>query len=339
MFIDGLPMNVVSYITLYDNVMVLLNEPNDSLLSNIHQPFDHVTRIDGNHSRMLNPDSRNQQMTTSSVIAPISATTESATTNVRRCGNCGRPGHTDETCFQSGGKMEGCREEYLANHPTKAQAHFASVEEVQEGENIHETGNESLLKQEFAAMSLNLTNDINFTSYSIKSPSAGSLNHIILSALPECFNTALDSACTNHIIHDRTLLQMYDTNGAIPVKTANCGFLTTLAIGDVKFCIVIKGQTVIWTLKNCLHAPDVPINLISVSALQEHHMSITFSFQKTTIAFLTSHPQLSGLSFDAKVIHRLSLLHLDYITSTTKPPAIVYVLFQVAPHSIELWHH
>jgi uncharacterized membrane protein len=57
---------------------------------------------------------------------------------------------------------------------------------------------------------------------------------------------------------------------------------------------------VIWTLKNCLHAPDVPINLISVGALQEHHMSITFSFQKTTIAFPTSHPQLSGLLFDAK---------------------------------------
>jgi hypothetical protein len=233
--------------------------------------------------------------------------------------------------------MEGRREEYSANCPTKAQAHLASVEEVQEGENIHETRDESLLKQEFAAMSLNLTNDIDFTSYSIESPSAGSLNHIVLLALPERFNTALDSACTNHIICDRTLFQMYDTNGAIPVKTANCGFLTTLAIGDVKFHIVIKGQTVIWTLKNCLHAPDVPINLISVSALQEHHMSITFSFQKTTIAFPTSHPQLSGLSFDAKVIHCLSLLHLDYITSTTKPPAIVYVSFQVAPHSIELW--
>lgn len=36
MFIDGLPMNIVSYITLYDNIMVSLNEPNDSLLPNIH---------------------------------------------------------------------------------------------------------------------------------------------------------------------------------------------------------------------------------------------------------------------------------------------------------------
>ena len=71
---------------------------------------------------------------------------------------------------------------------------------------------------------------------------------------------------------------MYDINGAVPVKTANCGSLTTLGIGDVKIRLIIDGKTIIWTLTNCLHAPDVPINLISVGALQEHHMSVYFSF-------------------------------------------------------------
>jgi hypothetical protein len=51
MFIDGLPTNIVSYITLYDNIMVSLNEPNNSLLLNTHHIFDHVTRIDGNVTR------------------------------------------------------------------------------------------------------------------------------------------------------------------------------------------------------------------------------------------------------------------------------------------------
>jgi hypothetical protein len=58
--------------------------------------------------------------------------------------------------------------------------------------------------------------------------------------LPQCFNTALDSACTNHIICERHFFQLYDKKGAVPVKTANCGFLNTLAIGDVKFCIIIE---------------------------------------------------------------------------------------------------
>ena len=159
---------------------------------------------------------------------------------------------------------------------------------------------EPVLTQEFAAMSLNTTNDINFASYSslqsVTSTLEGNSTPVAFASLHEQFNMALNSTCTNHIIHDQNLFQTYDVSGAIPVKTANCGFLTTLAIGDVKFCIVIEGTPIIWTLKNCLHTPDVPINLISVGALQEHHMSITFSFQKTTIAFPNTHPTLAGLS-------------------------------------------
>ena len=87
----------------------------------------------------------------------------------------------------------------------------------------------------------------------------------------------------------------------MPVKTANCGILTTLGIGNVKIKLVIGDRTVIWTLTNCLHAPDVPINLISVGTLQEHQMSVIFSFRKTTISFPSDHPSLSDLSFDAHV--------------------------------------
>ena len=52
--------------------------------------------------------------------------------------------------------MEGHREEYLANQKTKAQAHIATVEDVQQTE-VLDTGEESVLTQEFAAMSLNIT--------------------------------------------------------------------------------------------------------------------------------------------------------------------------------------
>jgi hypothetical protein len=75
-------------------------------------------------------------------------------------------------------------------------------------------------------------------------------------------------------------------NGAVPVKTANCGFLTTLVIGDVEFHLVINGKKIVWTLKNCLHALDVPINLISVGALQEHHMPVIFLSRKQQLCSL-----------------------------------------------------
>jgi hypothetical protein len=69
-------------------------------------------------------------------------------------------------------------------------------------------------------------------------------------------------------------------------------------------------------------------------------MLITFSFQKTTIAFLESHPQLDGLSFHAEVIHPLSLLHLNYISVTVSllPPSIAFTSFQITPNTFKLWH-
>jgi hypothetical protein len=107
MFIDGLPTNIVSYITLYNNVMVFLNEPDNSLLPSIHHLFDHVTRLDSNvsHSRLLHQDSCNHQQTNQPVIALSLATTtatESTTGTTCKCSNCGWTGHTDKTCSQPG---------------------------------------------------------------------------------------------------------------------------------------------------------------------------------------------------------------------------------------------
>src|SRR5271168_2875093 len=51
-------------------------------------------------------------------------------------------------------------------------------------------------------------------------------------------------------------------------------------------------------------------------------MSVTFSFQKTMIAFPPDHHGLSGLSFDAYVTRRLSLLNLDFILPPVLPIAL-----------------
>ena len=109
------------------------------------------------------------------------------------------------------------------------------------------------------------------------------------------------TSSTNHIFWDRDVFHTYNVNGAVPVKTANCGLLTTHAMGDVKIRLTIDNKNITWMLRNCLHAPDVSVNLISVGALQEHRMSVMFSFQKTTITFLPDHPHLSALSFNAHV--------------------------------------
>ena len=234
--------------------------------------------------------------------------------------------------------MEGQREEYLANRIPKPIAHIAEIEENHtEAEENTCNIEENTLNNEFSAMSLDVSNDIHFSTYVFSSFSEKLTDPLIaLSSISQGYNSALDSACTNHIFRNRNIFHMYNVNGAVPVKTANCGILHTLGIGDVKVKLSIGGKNITWTLTNCLHAPAIPINLISVGALQDHKMSVTFSFQKTTIAFPSNHPHLSKVSFDAHVTRRLSLLNLDFILPDETPVALQ--LFPVAQPSPELWH-
>jgi hypothetical protein len=347
---DGLPHNTVAFVNLYDNIISSLNEPNERLLPNIHHLFDRIVSIENNiqRNRILNPNIRrppqappfttpSTQPLPTTAVGPPPATPQGTQTTLR-CSNCGRPGHGGPTCFQPGGAMEGRREEYLASRMPKPIAHIAEVEEnqtdVEEGTTAVE---DNVLINEFAALSLGNPNDIHFSTYALSGISEISQEQFLaLSSISQSYNSALDSACTNHIFRDRAIFHTYDVDGAVSVKTANCGLLATLAIGDVKIKLTIGDQTIIWTLRNCLHAPDVPINLLSVGALQEHHMSITFSFQKTTISFPPDHPRLSGLSFDAHVTRRLSLLDLDFLLPPSVP--VTLHLFPIAQNSPDTWH-
>ena len=56
---------------------------------------------------------------------------------------------------------------------------------------------------------------------------------LVFASIEQRYNTILDSGCTNHIIKDCLLFWTYNPSLAVPVKTANCGVLSTLAHGDV----------------------------------------------------------------------------------------------------------
>ena len=365
-FADGLPNNTVAFVNLHDSIISSLNEPYEHSLPNLHYLFDRATHIDNNiqRNRILHPNTRRIQTTSSHMsstqplapapIGPSLATpqavrsSQTGTTsqcsnchrdgNTLHCSNCHRDGHTDRTCFQPGGAMEGRREEYLANRVPKPIAHIAEVEENQTDiEESTSNAEEDTLNNEFAAMSLGVNNNIHFSTYALSSFSEIPTDLLFaLSSISQGYNSALDSACTNHIFRDRNVFHTYDVDGAVSVKTANCGILQTFGIGDVKIKLVIGDKIITWTLTKCLHAPDVPINLISVGTLQEHQMSVNFSFQKTTITFPPDHPYLSNVSFDAHVTRRLSLLNLDFIPPTEIPLALQ--LFPAVHPSPELWH-
>lgn len=137
------------------------------------------------------------------------------------------------------------------------------------------------------------------------------------------FNALLDSGTTHHIIRSRAAFcSRYDTSGALPIKTANCGYLLTYAIGDVSFDVIFKGQTVRLTLRDCLHAPDAPIDLISVCRLVDRGVSVHFDPPPagTTIAFPSDHPTIPGLTLQATQVDGLSFLSIPFITGAVTAP-------------------
>ena len=115
------------------------------------------------------------------------------------------------------------------------------------------------------------------------------------------FNALLDSGCTHHIIRDRALFRNF-ADKSISVGTANCGSLAALGTGDVEFRHPFGHRHVTFTLRGCLYAPSVPINLFSVGALVERGMSCLFSPGGITkISYPVDHPTLSGFYFVATV--------------------------------------
>src|ERR1700678_786777 len=137
---DGLPHSTVAFINLYDTIMSSLNEPNEQLLPNIHLLFDRIINIENNiqRNRIMNPSPRRPPPTTLPSTVPPAPLSSSATAltpitapqqSTLCCTNCGRSGHGSPTCFQTGGAMEGRRDEYLASRTARPVAHIAEVDD------------------------------------------------------------------------------------------------------------------------------------------------------------------------------------------------------------------
>ncbi|KAK0476049.1 hypothetical protein IW261DRAFT_1567310 [Armillaria novae-zelandiae] len=130
----------------------------------------------------------------------------------------------------------------------------------------------------------------------------------------EVFKALLDSGTTHHIVKDREAFHTYNESKALPMKTTNCGMLNTFAMGNAHIGVDISSHMVTIILHQCLHAPDAPINLISISALTENSMYVGFGKHKTTCYFLQSHKSLKNTSFQADVVGHLSFLNCKFIT-------------------------
>ena len=166
-------------------------------------------------------------------------------------------------------------------------------------------------------------------------------------------NTVLDSGSTHHIIRDHAFFQTYNTTKALSVKTANCGALKAKAMGTVILEVTLDNCMLDLVLSDCLHAPDVPINLFSVGSFQEGGFPIFFEPEDTHICLLPHtdiifpghHATLTNHHLQACFINCLSFLPCTFKRSAlaiTAMPAVASPLppacFPKTVLTPSLWH-
>jgi Reverse transcriptase (RNA-dependent DNA polymerase) len=302
-------------------------------------------------------------------VVPPASSTPTVTTSApnigsgttKICSNCGR--HITTTCFSPGGGMEGQRDVYKKDKSKVVAMLIASLDDAfslsdEESlppvlddpsptlDDIHmilHTTSFSTSSSSVHDHNQNIDRDL-YPMRDTSKPSAfvsvPQIDPTSFLSLGGRFNACLDSGCTDHIITDRKLFHTYDTSGAVKIGTANCGSLSAIASGDVIFRLPFGDQFVLFTLRHCLHAPDAPINLISVGALNEGQLTVAFIPGKpTSISYPLSDPVLPGFVFYATVIGRLSFLCLDFVLpSQPRSCAFPAITFPKTKMSSTLWH-
>ena len=161
-------------------------------------------------------------------------------------------------------------------------------------------------------------------------------------SLGKRYNSAFDSGCTDHIICHRKLFQCFNASKAVSIGTVNSGSLAALGGGDVSFRVPCtdhlgKPQNVIFTLRGCLY---VPINLISIGALNENGLMVTFNLGASTeLSLPIDDPDLPGFTFHAMVFRQLSLLNCNFVEPSDDQLAVFSaVTFSAVTPSPSLWH-
>ncbi len=290
LFIDGLPMDHYAYQAIQFSVQTHINTLTDAQLPPLAAIFEDVVMAENNiasrAARVPRVRSSRTHPASSSATRPLVPATSSASSasavpaapSARlTCSNCKRTGHAASDCFQPGGAMEGRRDEVITRRALRPQVNIA-VEDLPEVAGAPDIEAEQELDDDLGVVQESLAGLVINTDL----PDLGNMacmvapkilpediDPVVFATISTRYNSVLDSGCTNHIICDKCFFWSLSTTDVVPMKTANCGTLETLARGDVKFRIVVGSKSFIWTLRDCLYAPSAAVNLILVGALQD----------------------------------------------------------------------
>ena len=130
-------------------------------------------------------------------------------------------------------------------------------------------------------------------------PGMGSIN-VVEACLVENYNDKwiIDSEATNHVCYSLQLFKQSSplSKGQRSLKLGNGEYVSVMAIGLVELCFNNKTLC----LSDCLFVPNFKRNLVSVSCLVEHGLTVHFNSSvsiKSNNAFICSGLLINGIYF------------------------------------------
>ncbi|KAF8546288.1 hypothetical protein OG21DRAFT_1491378 [Imleria badia] len=157
----------------------------------------------------------------------------------------------------------------------------------------------------------------------------------LLGGGPSC--TILDSGMTFHLICNRSLFWTYTPDNSVWMTTANHGTLNTVGRGDCLAILSIGGQSVCICLRDCLHAPDTMVNLLSAGRMVHKGWEIC----------IKGNPDRCELIFNNESFGHIALTnYLCYLDVSFEQPCISstatlaseFSSFAPAERTWDLWH-
>jgi hypothetical protein len=158
-------------------------------------------------------------------------------------------------------------------------------------------------------------------------------------------STLLNSGATSHLVKDHEYFWTYDEEEARNVKMANLGILQTRARGTCVARFTYNGVSTRVTLKDCLHAPNAFVNLLSVGRFVTASVSCTFENGGVVLSKV-------GRSFGyGPMTNRLFDLRIEFLKPPVasqapaaslvveRPSNVDIALFAKVPESLDLWHY
>ena len=239
----------------YDSLIVSLeSRPSKDLTS------DYVI------NRLLAEECRQHEQAQTNNESIVQSANKARVTSAQvKCTYCKKPNHNEATCYRKYG--------YPVGHPL----HGVNKQHQQA----------SAVQAVVGSSNVNNTNTLNYSAVSVSAVSCLTASTYYCTS-SSMLGWLIDSGASTHICHQRSAFtSLRPLHQHVSISVADGRLIRAIAIGNITIdvCCAITNQWSTIILHDVLFAPDLKMNLLSVSRLTHNGMIVTFTKNQCRISY------------------------------------------------------